>query len=142
MKRIPRQQEEEFKEKAEEQTRLVNAAMNAGKSKKKDICEAAGIEMWQLNKLFKADKDLHASFTVRRRTLVDTAADNMAEIIGDKNHPSHFAASKFILQRYKSDLDTSLISHDAEEIEIEIPGTGKSKNKPVIIRFGKKNKDE
>jgi hypothetical protein len=140
MKRIPKQKEEALKEKIEIQTLLVIAAMEKGDTTKKQICKSATIKMWELGRLLEGNKELYAMFKVRRKSLVDTAADNMTEIINDPDHPSHFAATKYVLQKYKSDLDSSLESHDVHDLEIEIPDNSKTKSKPVIIKFGNPNK--
>jgi len=139
MKRIPKEKEQEKIEKIEDQTRMVKAAMEMGFTTKKDICKSANIEMWELNGLFKEDKDLHAMFNVRRRSLVDMAADNMTSIVKDPDHPNNFAATKYVLQKYKSDLDEVLESHEVNPLEIDVP-SGNGSTKPVIIRFGKPDK--
>jgi len=135
MKKIPKEKEQERIEKIEDQTRLVKAAMELGFTTKKDICKSANIQMWELTSLFKEDKDLHAMFNIRRKSLVDMAADNMVAIVKDPDHPNNFAATKYVLQKYKSDLDENLESHEVNPLDIEIPD-GKNNTKPVIIRFG------
>jgi hypothetical protein len=72
---------------------------------------------------------------------MDIASDNILEIINDKNHPQHFAASKYVLTKYKSELDDVL---DTQGEEIEIEGTGRNVKSPVRIVFSsspKKNEE-
>jgi len=138
MKKIPRQAEQAKKELREKQKSLVEAAFKLGQITKKEICDTSGLKMYELNILFKTFPELHTEFNIRRKTLVDLAADNIVEIVSDSSHPNNFAASKFVLSKYKSDLDGALEKNKDDEIEIEIgEGNGKS-SKPVLIRFGKK----
>jgi hypothetical protein len=58
----------------------------------------------------------------------------------DPKHPKNYDASKYIATNYKSDIDSSLESKDEDSIEVEVGGTENSR--PVVIRFGKKNKEE
>lgn len=117
---------------------LIRAAMRLGSSTKKDIAIAAGIKIWQLNDMLVLDKDLQAEFSIMRRTLVDIAADNMQEILEDRNHPQNFQATKYILDNYKSDLDSNLEAKDSGELGLTIGGVGKDSPSPVRITFGTK----
>tara|TARA_R110000737_G_C14491777_1_gene470364 strand:- start:46 stop:468 length:423 start_codon:yes stop_codon:yes gene_type:complete len=139
MKRIPREKELAAQERKSELSIIIQAAMREGCLTKAQICKASKLKMHELNRVFLNDKELYAMFQVRRRTLSDIAADNIVDIISNKEHPSHFAATKFVLQKYKSDLDGTLESHEVNPMEVEIPGSGKG-NKPTIIRFGKTDK--
>jgi hypothetical protein len=117
---------------------LIRASMRLGNSTKKDIALSAGIKIWQLNDMLVLDKDLQAEFSIMRRTLVDIAADNMQEILEDRNHPQNFQATKYILDNYKSDLDSNLEAKDSGEIGLTIGGAGKDSPSPVRITFGTK----
>jgi hypothetical protein len=122
-------------ERIEKLSHLVRAAMRLGFSTKSDIAEKSGIKIWELNDIFVAHPEIHNEFTIMRRTLVDTAADNLQEILLDKSHPQNFQATKYVLQTYKSDLDSNLITKDKDEVELEIAGSGGVS--PVRITFTK-----
>lgn len=126
----------ERKEKRASDILLVREALEQGLKTRGDICKATGMKTWELSNLFSEEESLYAAYTVRRRTLVDTAADNIQDIIDDKDHPQHFQASKYVLQNYKSDLDSILDSKDEKEIIVDI--NPKSTTSPVTIRFGKR----
>lgn len=115
---------------------LVRTAMKLGFSTKTDLAEKAGIKIWELNDVFVYDKEVYSEFCVMRKTLVDTAADNLQEILLDKSHPQNFQATKYILQTYKSDLDSNLETKDKDAVELEVLGNGGVS--PVRISFGKK----
>lgn len=138
-----RNQEKEKAELQEKRILLVRAAIKENNTTKKAICKVCGIEMFVLNQLFSADKDLHAEYVIRRKTLVDVAADNLSDILNDPTHPQHFQATKYVLQNFKSDLDTSLEPKEQEEVQIEVPiaipgGEGDGEQKPITIRFSKR----
>lgn len=100
---------------------------------RRDICEFMGLGSWQLTEFFEENPKCYKTYTSRRRELVDTAADNIQDIIEDKTHPQHYAASKYVLQSYKSDLDNILDKQDGEAT-VEIKGGETSSG--VIIKFG------
>lgn len=119
----------------ENRKELVKAAMEAGKITRSDICKAAGISLSQLVNLFTADRALFAEYSVMRRTITDQAADNIHAIINDPKHPQHFAASKYVLQNYKSDFDEILESQEESMLQIETPVDTTGQQKPVRITF-------
>lgn len=121
---------------------LVLVALDAGKFTRRDICKATGMKLHELGDLFTKDRAIFAEYVVRRETLADTAADNIADIVNDPQHPKNYEASKFILQNYKSDLDETL-TPSAGEMEIHVPGSGDLRNPsaPVIIKFSAPKKD-
>jgi hypothetical protein len=102
--------------------------------------EATGLKAWEITELLKNDIQLNAVYTIRRRELVNMAADNIVDIVSDKDHPNNYAASKYVLQTYKSDLDTNLESHDAQEMAIGV-GNGEGVS-PIRITFGRKREAE
>ena len=59
------------------------------------------------------------------------------DIVNDPSHPQHFAASKYILSTYKSDLDEVLESQSDNDVSIQVGG--ESKASPIQITFGKKS---
>ena len=136
---LKKTKERKKEEKQEKQRQLVLAAMRFGLTTKKDICTSAEMALWELNELFQADKDLYNDFCIRRRTLADVAADNLETILRDKNHPQNFQATKYVLEKYKTDIDAQLESKDSDEIDVEVPSGGSS---PIRITFGTKKRDE
>lgn len=131
-----RRQEEKL---LETRAAMVRAALKLGLITRQDICKASDMKMHELANLFTADRELYAEYAVMRRTITDTASDNIIEIVNDKTHPKHYDASKYILTTYKSDLDDTLESHDESSLSVAIGG--ESKAAPVVIRFGKKDKE-
>lgn len=77
---------------------LVRAALDQGKTTRSEICEACEFKLNDLVNLFAEDRELFAEYKIRRKTIVDQAADNIHAIVNDKTHPKHYDASKYILQ--------------------------------------------
>lgn len=117
----------------EERKVLVEQALELGKLTRKDICDATGLKMSDLNNLFGKDRELYSKYCILRRTVVDVAADNIVNAVMDPKHPKNYDASKEVLKNWKSDLDDILDSKDGDAIKIETLGKGKS---PVKIVFG------
>lgn len=117
---------------------LIKAAIESDNSTYEKIAKATGISTYKIKEYFVKDRDLYALYKVRRRMLVELAADNIQAIVEDKYHPQHFSASKYVLQNYKSDLDSVLDLKD-EEIELGLTEGGDS---GIVIRFGKKKNSE
>lgn len=120
----------------EEKERLITAALENNATTRKEISDQTKLQLWDINNVLNNNKELWAMYAVRRRTLIDVAADNIATIVNDKDHAQHFAASKYVLSKYKSDLDVILESNEEESIEIEL-GSGESGAHKTIIRFAK-----
>ena len=137
-----RTREREVRDKHAERIRLINAALDEGHSTRKAIMKVADLKAWELQDVFQKEKQLYAKYVVRRRTLVDMAADNIASIVADEDHPQHFQASKYVLQNYKSDLDSTLERHEEEEmgnVDLSIP---QGERKPIRISFRKRRRDD
>lgn len=126
--------------KLEKNTALVYAALDQGYTTRSKLVLATGLKAWEITELLKNDIKLNAVYTVRRRELVNMAADNIVDIVADKDHPNNYAASKYVLQTYKSDLDTNLESHDAQEMSIGV-GNGEGVS-PIRITFGRNKEVE
>lgn len=131
----------EIRERVEKNTALIYAALDLGQTTRKKIGEVTGMKLHEIAKLFTEDKELYAAYTVRRKTLVDLAADNLQDIIEDTKHPQHFAATKYVLQKYKSDLDDILETQDDGEVSINLGGKS-SIESPIRIIFGKQTKEK
>lgn len=118
----------------ETRAEFVRAALDAGHISRKDICKATDLKLHELANLFTLDRKVYGEYVVRRKTISDIASDNILDIVSDPSHPQHFAASKYILTTYKSDLDDVLENHDSEAMNVSI---GKaSKASPIVIKFG------
>ena len=128
------------KEQNKERAALVRAALEIGVTTRKQLSEAAGISMHLLNNLFQVDRKLYNEYSVRRKNLSEIAADNIEDIINDPEHPNHYAASKWVLDKYKSDLNKVLEAQDSDEISLKI-GEG-DKTAPVVISFTKNKKED
>lgn len=138
MKRMKNPQREAEK-KMKDTILRIEAALDKGLSTRTDIAKAAGIKISQLAQIFNKNRELYAKYCVVRKTIVDLASDNIMDIVADKEHPKNYDASKWVVTNYKSDLDSTLESKDGEGLDIEVEGG--SKKRPVVIRFGKKNKE-
>ena len=123
-------------EKLERQSELVKAAIRLGNTTKKDICTGAGIALWELNEVFALDKELYNNFCVIRKTLSDVAADNLETILRDSTHPQNFQATKYVLEKYKTDIDAQLEAKDQESVGVTIGND--SGVSPIRITFGTK----
>ena len=124
----------------ETRAEFVRAALDAGHISRKDICKATGLQLHELANLFTKDRKVYSEYAVRRKTISDIASDNILEIVNDPTHPQHFAASKYILATYKSDLDEVLESQDEEAISVTMGGD--STASPVTIKFGTKKDND
>lgn len=120
---------------------LVRAALDQGAMTRSDLCKICEFKLNDLVNLFAEDRELFAEYKVRRKTIVDQAADNIHAIVNDKNHPKHYEASKYILQNYKSDLDEVLESQDGEMLQIgSAPQVDGVPHSPMVITFTKPRK--
>tara|TARA_R110002126_G_scaffold50551_2_gene139210 strand:- start:1857 stop:2264 length:408 start_codon:yes stop_codon:yes gene_type:complete len=117
---------------------LVRAALESGHISRKDICRATGLKLHELANLFTKDRKVYGEYVVRRKTISDIASDNILDIVNDPEHPQHFAASKYILTTYKSDLDEVLEDRNGDDIQVNI---GDSKGSPISITFGSAKKE-
>ena len=89
----------------------------------------------ELTTFFENNQKMYRLYAQRRRELVDTAADNIQDIVEDKSHPSHYNASKYVLEHYKTDLDNILEQKGGDDV-----GTMKVSSDTgsgVIIEFSK-----
>jgi len=126
------------KEKKLERIALIKKALELGVTTRAGLAKAADCTVFDVGSLLTNNPDLYNEYKVRRRTLSETAADNIEDIINDQNHPNNYAASKFIIQTYKSDIDKALEHQDSDELNVEI---GKGENSPPVkISFAKKDK--
>lgn len=134
--RRKKREEKARAKKIEEMSELVKLALEKGQTTRRAICDMTGLKAHQLATLFSDNKELYLEYTLRRRTLVDTAADNIQEIVDDPTHPKHFEASKYVLQKYKSDLDTILPSKEIDDIVAKIDMDNEVSKGRVSIVFG------
>lgn len=124
------------KKEIEERTLRVDAALDQHIMTKKKICEAADIKLSDLNNLFTHNRELYAKYTVLRRTITDIASDNVAEIVNDPHHPQHFQASKYVLEKFRSDFNETLDKND-DELIVNVDGMESSAGSSVSIVFSK-----
>lgn len=101
----------------------------------RQIIDTTGAAQYEIDKVFELCPELKAEFTVRRRSLANTAVDNIHEIVNNFNHPQNFQASKFIVQTYKNELDESLVPKVSTELGYDIKDGNVS---PVKITFSVK----
>lgn len=126
------------KRRDEERSGLIRAAIDNGFIIRKDICNATGLTYSELRNHFTTDRELYYHYTVVRKSITEMAADNIHAIVADNSHPQHFQASKYVLEKYKSDFDEILESQKGESINVELSGNGKeSRAGNVTITFGR-----
>lgn len=135
VKRLPKRKQNELDKKRAEAIRF---ALENGVTTRKGLAEAAECKVYDLTNLFKKDKKLYQEYQLRRKNIAEIAADNIEEIINDPDHQHNYAASKWILTQYKSEIDNVLESKEGDEISVEIGGA--SESVPVVISFNKKEK--
>ena len=128
------------KERIKRQRAEIAAALDAGIKTRRKLEDATGINQNQQNDVFKADPVLYARYRLGLSNMLETAADNVQEIISDPDHPQHYQASVYVLKNYKNELDKTLEPKGSEEIEIEVDA--KKLNKPTIIRFSRPAQDK
>jgi hypothetical protein len=142
-KRIRRTADKKKEDELERDSSLIRAAITEldlvtrGK-----ICAATGLKLGRLVIIFAKNKDLYSLYKIRRKNLAHLAADNIADILMDKDHPSFFAASKLILSKYRSDLDETLETHEDSEDEVSVAFGKASTASPVTVSFKKAKKKE
>lgn len=114
---------------------LFQDAIADGYTSRRDICKAMKLASHELTEFFENNPKMYKLYAQRRRELVDIAADNIQDIVEDKTHASHYAASKYVLDHYKHDLDNILDQKDGDDISTNVSvdsGSG------VVIKFTKK----
>jgi hypothetical protein len=112
---------------------LFQEAIADGHTSRRDICKAMGISSFDLTEFFEENPKTYKLYASRRRELVDTAADNLQDIVDDRTHKDHYQASKYVLDHYKSDLDNIL---DNKEDSSTIGQTGSlDTGSGVVIKF-------
>ena len=112
---------------------LFQEAIADGHTSRRDICKAMGISSFDLTEFFEENPKTYKLYASRRRELVDTAADNLQDIVDDRTHKDHYQASKYVLDNYKSDLDNIL---DNKEDSSTIGQTGSlDTGSGVVIKF-------
>lgn len=131
-----RVQNEINKERAER----VRVALELGITTRRGLSEAVECTMYDLNNLFSVDRKLYREYQIRRKNIAEIAADNIEDIINDPDHPNNYAASKWVVEKYKSDIHKMLEAQDSEEINVEVKGSKNSA--PVLISFSKKGKEK
>jgi hypothetical protein len=123
----------------EDRTNIVRAALDAGCYTRSSILKATGLKAHELTNLFTSEKELAAEYTVKKKLMATIAADNIFDILNDPSHSQNFAASKYILQNYKSDIDDTL-EPMAGDLELTLPGSGEA-SEQVVIKFTGGKKD-
>lgn len=136
VKKVSKRRQTEIKK---ERILLIKEALELGITTRSGLCKAAGCKMYDLANIFQTNDKLYRQYKIRRKNLAEIAADNIEDIINDAEHPNNYAASKWVVDKYKSDLDKSLESQDSDEIALEI-GKGSKDSIPVVISFSKKSK--
>lgn len=132
--KVKKTKETKLTEAVENYSLLIDKALEQGVSTKSALCKITGLQLYQINNIFQKNKALFAKFKVIRGTMADKAADNLSKILDSPGHPNHFAATKYVLQTYKTDLDDSMTEKKGNDLEIE---TGKGGKSPIKIRFAK-----
>ena len=113
-------------------------AIADGYTSRRDICKSMGLASHELTEFFEDNPKSYKIYASRRRELVDIAADNIQDIVEDKAHPSHYNASKYVLDHYKTDLDNILDQKDGDDVKLNLENTGSG----VVIKFTKPEKKE
>ena len=134
---------EEEKRESEYQDKVmrVSAAIEAGYIQRRDLAHAADVKLHDLNNIFTKERELYASYCVRRKTIKDLAADNIYAVVEDRSHPKNYEASKWVAEKFKTDLDDSLESKSDDNLGVSVSNEG-SESGRITIRFGKKTSED
>lgn len=123
----------------EDRINAVRLALEKGQCTYKAIANAIGKSIPFVQKLFDKFPEIRKEYLMTKRIIANQAADNIYDIVNDPDHPKNYDASKFIISRFKSDLDESCEKHDEEGLEVAINQgeiDEEAENKPsVVIRF-------
>lgn len=113
---------------------LIKAALDEGIFKREDLSRVTGLKNHEISNTFTHNRELYGTYVLRKRGMIDIASDNVFDIIRDKTHPQNFAASKFILQKYNSEMDDMFESSDSEQLNMSVSSGSSS---PITIKFTK-----
>ena len=138
---VKKNKSREYREKIARYSAQIEVALNDGHTTKTAIGDATGLKLWEINDVFTQNVLLHAKFANYRRTLVDTAADNLEDILKNPNHPQNFQATTYVLKNYKSDLDTHLEAKSANEIEVDVRSSDTNKDITIVFSSNKTKDD-
>jgi hypothetical protein len=101
----------------------------------RQIMDTTGAVQYEIDKVFEMCPELKAEFQIRRRSLANTAVDNIHQIVNNFHHPQNFQASKFIVQTYKNEMDEDLVPKVSTEVGF---GIKDGQISPVSITFSSK----
>ncbi len=118
-------------------SKLIDDAIECDCLTVKKICEFTELKPYVVRGVLDNNLELRKKYAIRRRGLMDIAADSMQDIIEDPTHPQHFQACKYALQNFKSEFDDILDNQDSTQLAINPSGGDTSM--PVTIVFGKKD---
>jgi len=125
------------REKYDEYALLIKAAIESGLTTLSAIHKVTEIPHYHIKRVINRDDELKAMYFVRKKLMVDKAVDNIQEIVDNPNHPQNFAASKYLIDHYETDMSKILTPKDSElnlnDISLNSDGVA-----PVVISFGKK----
>lgn len=131
--------EKKKKDKLELDKGLIRAALEANVTTLRKIKELTGLSKIRITKILDDDKELRGMYMIRRKMMLNTAVDNIQDIVDDFKHPQNYQASKYLIGEYKSDLDVIFDKKDVEDFSAEI--SMDNDGAPVVISFGK-NKEK
>ncbi len=130
-----RNQKRSDKELLKKRSKLIDDAIECDRHTIKKICEFTEMKPHEVRYTLENNLELRKKYAMRRRGLMDMAADSMQDIIEDATHPQHFQACKYALQNFKSEFDDILETQEASQIAINPNGGDTSA--PVTITFSK-----
>lgn len=100
--------------------KMVEKVLRGGQAytAKTKLAQAAGCSIDRVFLLFEQYPELEVMRKAGiKKYLTSKAAQNVSDIVNDTTHPNNFAASKFVLSKYKSELDEELDKNDELSIK-------------------------
>lgn len=113
----------------------VRDSVKEGASTYREIAKVTGLTNQRILQVFESYPKVYDNYKRLRMVMVDLATDNIYEIVKDNLHPKNYDASKYILQKYKSDLDN--IFERSDNVEKPLVEGPKSNKQKVHLVFEK-----
>lgn len=106
--------------------KLVEKVLTKGMAitSKITLAKLAGLRYERVKNLFIMYPELEEMRKATLTHLVDKAMDNLVSIVEDPSHKDHFQATKHVLTKYKTELDTELERQDSESIQVRSEDEG------------------
>jgi hypothetical protein len=120
---------------------LIANCIKEGITTRRSIAESTGLGKNVVSNLLSNDKELREQWIIKKRMMVDTAVDNIEDIINDPKHKDNFQASKWVASNVDSEL-SHILFPQMGDLSLTIPSSGDDGGDPVVIKFTGGNKTD